>query len=440
MTERLNKPEIVQQGSGWGPMQCSVSIDKLGRQCTQGRKYQYRYKDKVDTVLLAMIDDLLGIAPCGLESIALNTFINVQIEMKKLRFHTPGPEGKSKCHKIHVGRPNKFCPTLLVHGTIMKQAASDTYLGDVICGDGSNKENIASRVSRGQGKIAEIISLIKSISLGKHYFKIAMLLRESIFITSVLTNSEVWYRVTKSEIEDLEMVDRSLLKRILSVPNSTPTAALYLETGCLRIRSIIKARRVNYLHYLVKLEKSEMLSRFFYCQWYNSNPQDWTTQVKLDLQELGLPNDLEMIEKKTKLTWKNLVKRKIKEFEFKELIEIKETRNQSKLEKLNYKELNQQEYLNNLNVVQLKEIFRFRTRMAKFSENFKEGGQVKLCPLCGQHDDTQNWSFKCQKVNENIEIIGEYEDIFESEITPSLANTVTQIMKLRETQMNDIVH
>ena len=147
-----------------------------------------------------------------------------------------------------------------------------------------------------------------------------------------------------------------------------------------------------------------------------------------------------MIEKKTKLTWKNLVKRKIKEFEFKELIEIKETRNQSKLEKLNYKELNQQEYLNNLNVVQLKEIFRFRTRMAKFSENFKEGGQVKLCPLCGRHDDTQNWSFKCQKVNENIEIIGRYEDIFESEITPSLANTVTQIMKLRETQMNDIVH
>ena len=89
-----------------------------------------------------MIDDLLGIAPCGLESIALNTFINVQIEMKKLRFHTPGPEGKSKCHKIHVGRPNKFCPTLLVHGTIMKQAASDTYLGDVICGDGYNKENM----------------------------------------------------------------------------------------------------------------------------------------------------------------------------------------------------------------------------------------------------------------------------------------------------------
>ena len=85
------------------------------------------------------------------------------------------------------------------------------------------------------------------MSLGKHFFKIALLLCESIFLSSVLTNSEVWYRVTKSEIEDLEMVDRSLLKKILSVPNSTPTDALYLETGCIRIGTILKARRAIYI-------------------------------------------------------------------------------------------------------------------------------------------------------------------------------------------------
>ena len=67
-------------------MECSVSIDKLGRECIQRRKYLYKYKDKVDIVALAMVDDLLGIAPCGLESLALNTFINVQIEIKNLNF------------------------------------------------------------------------------------------------------------------------------------------------------------------------------------------------------------------------------------------------------------------------------------------------------------------------------------------------------------------
>ena len=95
-TDRVNMAQIVQQGGGWGPMQCSVSIDKIGRQCIKRREHLFKYKGKVDVVTLAMVDDLLGIAPCGIESLELNTFINVQIELKKLKFHTPGPDGKSK--------------------------------------------------------------------------------------------------------------------------------------------------------------------------------------------------------------------------------------------------------------------------------------------------------------------------------------------------------
>ena len=123
-----------------------------------------------------MIDDLHGIAPYGLESLALNTFINVHIEMKRLKFHTPGTDGKTKYHKIHVGKQNKFCPTLLVHNTVMPAVNSNTYLLDVISGNGSNKLNISKRISKGHGKIGQIISMIESNSLGKHYFRIAILI------------------------------------------------------------------------------------------------------------------------------------------------------------------------------------------------------------------------------------------------------------------------
>ena len=118
---------------------------------------------------------------------------------------------------------------------------------------------------------------------------------------------------------------------------------------------------------------------------------------------------------------------------------IKETQNISKLGNLNYDELQQQEYFSSLNVTHSKEVFRFRTRMAKFSENYKEGGHVKACPMCGQHDDTQIMSFKCPKVTEKIEIRSDYEEIFKSKITPSLASTLTRIMKLRELQENNLV-
>ena len=108
--------------------------------------------------------------------------------MKKLKFHTPGADGKTKCHKIHVGKPSQFCPTLLVHNTVMPAVNSDTYLGDIICGDGTNKKNIASRVAKGHGRIAQIISMIEKISLGKHYFRISLLLRDTMFLSAVLNN------------------------------------------------------------------------------------------------------------------------------------------------------------------------------------------------------------------------------------------------------------
>ena len=75
------------------------------------------------------VDDLLTLAKCGSESLALNTFINAQIDSKKLRFHTPDVNGKSKCHFMHIGRKNRLCPELQVNGTKMEQVGEVTYLG-----------------------------------------------------------------------------------------------------------------------------------------------------------------------------------------------------------------------------------------------------------------------------------------------------------------------
>ena len=428
-TSRVNLPRIVQQGGVWGPMQCSVSIDKLGRESFKRREYLYKYKDKISTVTLAMIDDLLGIAPCGLESLALNTFINVHIEMKKLKFHTPGADGKTKCHKIHVGKQNQFCPTLLVHNTVMPAVHSDTYLGDVISGDGSNKLNISKRISKGHGKIAQIISMIEGISLGKHYFRIAVLLRDSLFLSSILNNSEVWYKVTEGEIEELELLDRTLLKRIFCVPNSTPSAAIYLETGCMRISTIIKARRANYLHYLVKLPEDEMLSKFFRNQWFEGGQYDWTTQIKNDLIDLDLPQNLETIRKKSTLCWKNLVRMKSRKYELRKLLDIK--KDKSKMNDLNYEKLEMQPYLKALEAKMAKIVFKFRVKMANFSGNFKGNGQTATCPLCGSHSDIQDLCFRCPVVVEHLKIDEKYENLFKQSISTNLAINLIAITKLR---------
>ena len=282
-TERINIPTIVQQGSGWGPMECSVTMDKLGKVCKERGIHQYVYKGMVRVLPLACIDDLLGIARCGNKSIALNTFINTHVEMKRLRFHTPALTGKTKCQKIHVGKPNQTCPELRVHGYPMKNMNSEKYLGDYITSSGTNTDTIHHRVSLGNGALAQIRSILENIPLGKQYFKTAFLLRESIFLNGILYSSESWYGVTEQDISQLEKLDNILLRRIFEVAHSAPLVSLYLESGCVRIRNIIRARRMNYLHHLANLNKEEMLYKFFRCQWDHPARNDWTEQVSADL-------------------------------------------------------------------------------------------------------------------------------------------------------------
>ena len=114
----------------------------------------YSYKQRVNILPLSMVDDLLGISSCGQKSLSLNTFINTQIELKKLKFHTPDKEGKTKCHKLHIGTRNKLCPNLQVHGTKMQEVSHDSYLGDIISADGKTRRPLK------KGWAEELASLV----------------------------------------------------------------------------------------------------------------------------------------------------------------------------------------------------------------------------------------------------------------------------------------
>ena len=178
-------------------------------------------------------------------ALALNIVINAQIELKKLKFHTPDRNGKSKCHVMHIGKSNVLCPTLQVHGTDMSQVTEDTYLGDIISCDGRNTKNVQNRIGKGLGKITEIMNILEKISVGHQNFKISLLLRESLFLNSIFTNAEIWYGVTQAEIKHLEDLDLTLLRRVLNTPCFVPAEAIYLELGCMNIEVIIKSRRAN---------------------------------------------------------------------------------------------------------------------------------------------------------------------------------------------------
>ena len=110
---------------------------------------------------------------------------------------------------MHVGKPSKLCPVLNVHEEKMTRCEEEKYLGNILSSSGSNKANTKSRVAKGYGFAAEILSIIKEIPFGPFQIEVALKLREAMLINGSLTNSnsEVVYGLSNPEISDLQKVD-----------------------------------------------------------------------------------------------------------------------------------------------------------------------------------------------------------------------------------------
>ena len=100
------------------------------------------------------------------------------------------------------GGQKQALPSLKVHGTDKKEVSSDVYLGDIIMANGKNDMNVKNRICRGLGKITEIMEILEKLPLGEHYFSTAVLLRESLFRSTVLSSADVWYGLSKDHIEE----------------------------------------------------------------------------------------------------------------------------------------------------------------------------------------------------------------------------------------------
>jgi hypothetical protein len=74
------------------------------------------------------------------------------------------------------------------------------------------------------------------IYFGKYYFEVALVLRSSFLVSSILLNSEAWVNLTDKDIRGLEQTDEILLSKITDAEAITSNAFKYLELRILPLR------------------------------------------------------------------------------------------------------------------------------------------------------------------------------------------------------------
>ena len=80
----------------------------------------------------------------------------------------------------------------------------------------------------------------------------------------------------------------------------------------------------------------------------------------------------------------------------------------------------------------MKIVFKYRTRMEKFGENYCGGEDHVVCPLCKLHLDSQQLSLQCPVIRKAIYVNGEMSDIYRDNISYEIIHTVSKISEYRE--------
>ena len=438
-TKRILINETVMQGSVWGPLCCTTTMDKIGQKAYKTGSPLYRYKGMISIPPLGMVDDELTIAECGPNATLTNVVMNNFTESKKLKF------GIKKCNKMHIGDETLVCEEIRVHEDVGKTVTKDKYVGDVLSSDGSNTENVKERTDKGYGIVNDILSILSEIPLGPYRTSVGIKLREAMLLNGILFNSEIWYNVKEEEEQKLSDVDEYLLRSILGAPAKTPKEALFLESGCVPVKFILKMRRLMYLHHILRRPKEELIRKFYDAQKAKLSKGDWVKTALENIKELNLNLDEEKISQMSKYKFKKIVKEKLLTVAFNYLIEKKQTH--SKMLNTDYEKLKIQSYLKSdsgLTTDEKKLLMKFRTRMASVKDNFKNQYEDQLCQLCKSVNEDQIHLFSCQKILDrcddlanNVDI--EYEDIFASKSKQVKAvKLLSKIWETREQLLKEI--
>ena len=266
-TEKCEIKDKIMQGENFSSILCTSTLDLVSKNCPVE---PYLYRNTVKIPKIGFLDDILDITYCGLHTKQMNIYTNEEISKRKLRFSV------DKCKRMHIGKYEK-CKEIEIdywkinnkeenfktyqedsyQGKIqIKSTDKYLYLGEIICKSLTNKENISSKIAKCQGIKNDINFILNNIFYGDHFYDIMKLLRNSMFLSVLLGNCEVWPFVTKNDIKRLESCDRNFLANVMEVSTKGSYILMLLEGGLIPIRYLIISRRLNYLQNLLKSDNS----------------------------------------------------------------------------------------------------------------------------------------------------------------------------------------
>ena len=378
MTNEFQMNNIVQQGSISGAPLCVASTaeiadEDLGKGCQIGLAI---------LKALAFVDDIATLNCNHTDTYRSHKSVTWFSARKRLLLNA------LKCVLLCINvKQNDVIPRLKIGDTILKNVEKAAYLGDIFNSQGNNNDLIDDRVTKGKAVTINALSLCSEITMGVYTIQTIMLLYRCMFLAVVLYNAQAWSNLTAKNIHDLQVVQLSLLKRMVHAPTSTSNTITFLELGTLPIINEIHIKQLMFLHHIINLDDNDPVKITHSQQLKYPYEPNWGNSV-IKLKELyGISEDDEEICNLSKENWKKMVKTKVYSYVFEQLCD--KAAQQKKAANLTYSKMNIQDYLIKLPSENARKVFHIRSGTIDLRGNRTyKYGEVTSCRLCGS--DVEN--------------------------------------------------
>ena len=349
--------------------------------------------------------------------------------------------GKDKCKTMTIGCTGNKKKQWKLGEEEIGACQEYKYLGDIISQDGKNTTNLKERKNKVNVAVRSIVTCCNNGVMKKMATKVAKYLYETEIVTALLYNSETW-NLSNVEKKFLDQIEVQAWKKLIGLPNTTPTAGIIHTMGSLFPSVRVEQKQLIFLQKVLQ-RNDEHWTKATLIAMKEKNV-GWAKQINSILERWELETEWENIKNKRKNEWTRLVKAAAEKTNVSRLKEECETKNRHETKtktKVAYlKELlNSPNYvrtldpfiMRNQSIIHARALIMGRLGMLQCAKNFAIHHGTKQCKDCGVLDDEShrmNFCIKYRSVNhcDKAEKI-EFHDIY-SDDDDKIMNVVKAII------------
>ena len=329
---------------------------------------------------MTFVDDLIGFNSSLI--LADESMVDSEVFEKKSRL-------KYKVSKCKVMPMNvKTHGVVILNNEELEQVKEHVYLGTVISDNGERRSDLKSRLGKTNSVSNEIEQICKLPELSQIRLNYIRLLMNSCLDSRVKFGCQFWDVMKYKGIrENLDGIKPSLLKRVLELPSSTPSAAVQYEFGVNDLTLEILLEKILLAVETFKLDDNRISKRLLTALYERSVPgfcselNDACTVFDLSIEKLLEVNDVRKVLKKKVVTIqaRELLKRMV----------ISSKTDRVLLGGFEYTGT-MMKYLSELRFCEARAIFMSRYRMWPTKVNFPGRWTGVECNVCGMVDSDEH--------------------------------------------------